>query len=54
MLYVPTTRIPVIVEMIKPRNPQSTLDWVRRSSSITDTNLELPTCYPMPFAAVRT
>jgi quinoprotein glucose dehydrogenase len=41
MLYVPTIRLPTIVEVIPPRNPASTVALVRKSTAL-DTNLELP------------
>ena len=41
MLYVPTIRLPTIVEIIPPRNPASTVALVRKSTAL-DTNLELP------------
>jgi quinoprotein glucose dehydrogenase len=45
ILYVPTVRNPTVVELVKSKNPQSELPWVRRASGL-DTNLELPNGLP--------
>jgi quinoprotein glucose dehydrogenase len=40
ILYVPTVKLPVIVELVKSKNAQSNLPWVRRTASLAG-NLEL-------------
>ena len=44
-LYVPTNRNPTVVELVKPKNPESNLPWVRKASGL-DTNLQLPNGLP--------
>src|SRR2546425_10840185 len=41
MLYVPTVKLPVIIELVKSKNPNSNLPLVRRTASIEGSNLEL-------------
>ena len=54
ILYVPSLRIPVIVELATPKNPASNLPYVRRGSGL-DTNLQLPNGLPVvkpPYGSV--
>ena len=54
ILYIPTIRLPVIADLVKPRNPQANLPFVRRGSGL-DTNLELPNGLPIvkpPYGSV--
>jgi quinoprotein glucose dehydrogenase len=46
ILYVPTIKLPTIIELVKPKNPESNLPYVRRASGL-DTNLELPDGLPV-------
>jgi quinoprotein glucose dehydrogenase len=45
ILYVPTVRNPTVVEIVKSKNPESTLPFVRKGSGL-DTNLQLPNGLP--------
>jgi glucose dehydrogenase len=40
IMYIPTVKLPVIVELVKSKNAQSNLPWVRRTASLAG-NLEL-------------
>jgi len=40
ILFVPTTKLPVIVELVKSKNAKSNIPWVRRTASLAG-NLEL-------------
>ena len=54
ILYIPTIKLPTIVELVKPKNPESNLPYVRRASGL-DTNLELPNGLPIvkpPYGSV--
>jgi len=54
MLYVPTLRLPTIVELVRSQNPESNLPFVRKGSGL-DTNLELPNGLPItkpPYGSV--
>jgi quinoprotein glucose dehydrogenase len=54
VLYVPTIRLPVVSDLVTPKNPQSNLPYVRRASGL-DTNLELPNGLPIvkpPYGSV--
>jgi quinoprotein glucose dehydrogenase len=46
ILYVPTVKLPVIVELVKSKNPQSNLPLVRRTASLAG-NLELADGLPI-------
>jgi quinoprotein glucose dehydrogenase len=46
ILYVPTVKLPVIVELVKSRNPKSNIPWVRRTASLAG-NLELADGLPI-------
>jgi quinoprotein glucose dehydrogenase len=47
MLYVPTVKLPVIIELVKSKNPQSNLPLVRRTASLAGSNLELAEGLPI-------
>jgi quinoprotein glucose dehydrogenase len=54
ILYVPTIKLPTIIELVKPKNPESNLPYVRRGSGL-DTNLELPNGLPIvkpPYGSI--
>jgi quinoprotein glucose dehydrogenase len=54
ILYVPSIRLPVVVDLVTPKNPESNLPYVRRASGL-DTNLELPNGLPIvkpPYGSV--
>jgi quinoprotein glucose dehydrogenase len=46
ILYVPTVKLPVIVELVKSRNAKSNLPWVRRTAALSG-NLELEDGLPI-------
>jgi len=46
ILYVPTVKLPVIVELVKSKNPQSNLPFVRRTASLAG-NLEMSDGLPI-------
>jgi glucose dehydrogenase len=46
ILYVPTIRLPVIVELVKSKDPQSVGSWVRKDRG-SSTNLQLPNGLPI-------
>jgi quinoprotein glucose dehydrogenase len=46
ILYVPTVKLPVIVELVKSRNSQSNIPWVRRTATLAG-NLELADGLPI-------
>ena len=51
---MPSIRLPVVVDLVKPKNPESNLPYVRRASGL-DTNLELPNGLPVvkpPYGSV--
>ena len=54
ILYIPTVRLPVIVDLGKPVNPASNLPYVRRLSGL-ETNLMLPNGLPIvkpPYGSI--
>ena len=54
ILYVPSIRLPIVADLVKPKNPESNLPYVRRSSGL-DTNLELPNGLPVvkpPYGSI--
>lgn len=54
IVYIPTIKLPVVVELVKPKNPESNLPFVRRASGL-DTNLELPNGLPIvkpPYGSI--
>jgi len=46
ILYVPTVRLPVIIELVKSKNASSNIPWVRRTASLAS-NLELADGLPI-------
>lgn len=46
ILYVPTMKLPVIVELVKSKHPKSNIPWVRRTASLAG-NLELSDGLPI-------
>jgi quinoprotein glucose dehydrogenase len=47
IMYIPTARIPVIIELVKSKNAESNLPWVRRTASLAGSNLEMPNGLPI-------
>jgi quinoprotein glucose dehydrogenase len=46
ILYVPTVKLPVIIEMVKSKNPDSNLPWVRKTNSLAG-NFEMAEGLPI-------
>jgi quinoprotein glucose dehydrogenase len=54
VVFIPTIKLPTIVEIVKPKNPEANLPYVRKGSGL-DTNLELPNGLPIvkpPYGSI--